>query len=131
MKREMLFASLLLATPALAEDVDCNNAMTQPDMNVCSGKGYQAADRLLNSTYAKLMAAADESDKKRLRNAERAWIAFRDAQCAYETSASIDGTIHPMEVSGCYTSKTIARTKELTSLMNCPEGDLGCKIFRQ
>ena len=130
MKREML-ALMLLAAPAWAEDVDCNNAMTQPDMNFCSGKGYQAADKVLNSTYAKLMAAADESDKKRLRNAERAWIAFRDAQCGYETSASIDGTIHPMEVSGCYTSKTIARTKELESLMGCPEGDPGCKIFRQ
>jgi hypothetical protein len=39
---------------------------------------------------------ADEATKKRLKEAQRAWIAFRDAECDFATSGSRDGSIYPM-----------------------------------
>ena len=36
---------LVAASPAAAQDeIDCNNAMAQQDMNACAAKDYEAAD---------------------------------------------------------------------------------------
>jgi uncharacterized protein YecT (DUF1311 family) len=130
MRLALTLAALAFAAPALAQDIDCKNAMTQMDINICAGKDYQAADKKLNKIYGKLMAAADATDKELLRKAERAWIAFRDAQCEYQASGSSGGSIHPMEVAGCYEALTEAHTKQLEQLIDCPEDTLNCKKLR-
>ena len=68
----------------------------------------------------------DDKSRKLLQVAQRAWIAFRDAECAYTTAGSEGGSIHPMEVSQCLTDLTEQRTKQLTSSANCQEGDASC-----
>jgi uncharacterized protein YecT (DUF1311 family) len=106
--------------PAHAED--CSNAQTQADMNQCAGRNYKAADRILNLVYQQVLAKARESDRNgsggdysyetALRNAQRAWIAYRDADCA-PPPRELAGTISAMEQADCLTQKTIQRTKEL------------------
>ncbi len=109
-------ALLLGAAPAFADEadgIDCNNAMTQSDMNICADKDYRAADKLLNAAYAKAVAGLDAHSRDLLKTAQRAWIKFRDAECAYEAAPNEGGTIYPLEYSGCLTALTMARTKEL------------------
>ncbi|HEY2033069.1 MAG TPA: lysozyme inhibitor LprI family protein [Rhizomicrobium sp.] len=105
---------LLASTGARAGDtVDCNNAMTQMDMNICADREYQRADKALGHAYTTAMSSEDGKGRELLRASERAWIAFRDAECTYEANASAGGSIQPMEYSNCLTELTKARTKQL------------------
>jgi len=109
-------AFLLAASPAFADEadgIDCKNAVAQQDMNICSDRDYQKADAVLNAAYRKAMAGLDAHNRDLLRTAQRAWIAFRDAQCTYESAPNEGGTIHPLIYSGCLTALTMARTKQL------------------
>jgi len=123
MKVGLLLAGLFLTCvlpvgPVLAGDVatdiDCAKAMDQSSMNICADRDYRATDKKLNAAYAKLMAVQDgDLAKTRLRAAQRAWIGFRDAECAFETWENEGGTLHPQVYAGCLKQMTEERTKEL------------------
>jgi uncharacterized protein YecT (DUF1311 family) len=115
----MLFAALV-ASPALAGN--CQNATTTIEMNACAGRTYKAADRELNRTFERAVANARDSDRnvqgsdysyeEALRTAQRAWIAFRDADCK-QPPPPLSGSIATMEELDCLTQRTLQRTKEL------------------
>jgi uncharacterized protein YecT (DUF1311 family) len=94
-------------------DVDCKNAVTQMDMNICADKDFQKADAILNKDYKDATKDLDARTLDLLRKAQRAWIAFRDTECTYETAGSEGGSIQPMEYSLCLTRLTQMRSKEL------------------
>ncbi len=128
MRRLVLSACLVLlatAPAAWAEDCDRNDD-SQSMMNICANVDYQAADAKLNAAYKELVGRNDQASNKLLQTAQRAWIAFRDAECAYTTADSEGGSIHPMEVSQCLTELTDERTKQLTSGANCKDSDPSC-----
>ena len=118
-------AVLAAASSAQAQECDRNDD-SQQMMNICAGEDHQAADAKLNQAYKDLFGRNDDKSRKLLQVAQRAWIAFRDAECAYTTAGSEGGSIHPMEVSLCLTNLTEQRTKQLTSSANCQEGDVSC-----
>lgn len=124
----ILFATL----PALAqEDVDCNNAMAQQDMNYCAEKDFEAADAELNAVWKEARAAAKSLDAeqpdelkgadKALLAAQRGWIAYRDGQCELAGFEARGGSMEPMLVSGCRAELTRTRTKELKSFIGGEE----------
>jgi len=125
MYRSLLLAlSLVLlaasATAGDADEIDCSKAMNQNDMNICADKDYQVSDTKLNAVYAKVMAAlGDENYKTKLKAAERAWVAYRDTECTFETAENEGGSIHPLVYSGCLTKLTNARTKDLQAYLEC------------
>ncbi|MGX5802691.1 lysozyme inhibitor LprI family protein [Bradyrhizobium sp. Arg314] len=128
MRRLFLSACLVLlatAPAAFAEDCDRNDD-SQSMMNICADADYQAADAKLNAAYKDLISRNDQASNKLLQMAQRAWIAFRDAECAYSTADSEGGSIHPMEVSQCLTRLTTERTKQIASDANCKLGDPSC-----
>jgi uncharacterized protein YecT (DUF1311 family) len=112
------------AHPAGAADVDCSDAQTTVEMNFCSEKEFDAADKNLNAQYEKALAYIAESNLDKpydpkswteaMRAAQRAWLTYRDADCKglmpMEWSG---GTGSSSAVMGCMTEKTIARTKDL------------------
>jgi uncharacterized protein YecT (DUF1311 family) len=118
-------AVLAAAPAARAQECDRNDD-SQQMMNICADADYQAADARLNKTYKDLVGEDDEKTNKLLQAAQRAWISFRDAECAYSTADSEGGSIHPLEVSQCLTELTNERVKQLTSGRNCQEGDASC-----
>ena len=128
MRRMFLSACLvLLAGASVAHAQECDRSDdSQQMMNICADADYQAADAKLNAAYKDLVGRNDDNTNKLLQTAQRAWIAFRDAECTYSTADSEGGSIHPMEVSQCLTELTEARTKQLTSGSNCREGDASC-----
>ena len=127
MRRLLLSACLVLAAApaAFAEDCDRNDD-SQSMLNICADADYQAADAKLNAAYKNIVGSNDQASNKLLQTAQRAWIAFRDAECAYSTADSEGGSIHPMEVSQCLTKLTIERTKQLTTGANCKLSDPSC-----
>ena len=120
----------LLAGSAFAHDaepkVDCANAMTQMDINICANEEYEAADKALNVQWAKTRKVMAEWDADidaenrgavdSLMKAQRAWIDYRDGQCDAVGYSVWGGTMYPAVVSGCLTELTQKRTEELKDL---------------
>lgn len=127
-------ALVVSAAGALGEDAapypvtDCSRLTTQMELNACAGVNLQAADAALNKLYRRVMAEADDAAaKEQLKDAERAWIAYRDKRCAYEAGPREEGgSIWPMEMSNCLEQKTAARIRELTKLRGCTAGASAC-----
>ncbi|QLF71089.1 DUF1311 domain-containing protein [Peteryoungia desertarenae] len=120
---------LLMDVPASSEDepaVDCANAMTQMDMNICAGQDYQAADDEMNAQWRKTRALLAEWDKsvesrgetasEQLLAAQRAWLSYRDRQCAVEGAAVEGGSMQPLIVASCLAKLTRLRTEDLSDL---------------
>jgi uncharacterized protein YecT (DUF1311 family) len=80
---------------------------TQIEMNQCAANEYRAADRDLNAFYSKL------EKTKELIAAERAWIVYRDAECAYQVKAVEGGSMAPMVQASCLADLTKQRLKQL------------------
>lgn len=112
--------ALMFASAAHAED--CSKAATQTDMNQCAGRNYEAADKVLNDVFEKAIAKAKQHDhdvegakysyEEALRTAQRAWVAFRDADCA-QPPRELSGSISTMYQANCMTDRTTERTDEL------------------
>jgi uncharacterized protein YecT (DUF1311 family) len=128
MRRILLPACLaLLAGTSILHAQECDRSDdSQQMMNICANEDYQAADASLNKAYQDLIGSEDANGKKLLQAAQRAWITFRDADCAHTTAASAGGSIHPMVVSQCLTKLTNDRIKQLAASANCEEGDVSC-----
>lgn len=123
----LLFGGLLTAAQVHADDEpDCANAQTQTEMTQCAGADYDEADQELNAEYKKvrkLLATrdndADEDGKgavDALVASQRAWVAFRDANCELTGFQARGGTMEPMLISSCMADMSRKRTEELQSL---------------
>lgn len=120
---------LLMDGPAVSQNVgpiECEDAVTQMEMTQCAVQDYEEADQALNAQWKrtkKTMAEWDADLEGDLKGAEqalvvaqRAWIAYRDAQCELEGFQARGGTLEPALVAGCLARLTIERTKDLQSL---------------
>ena len=118
---------LAVAMPARAQFPACSAEMTQPEINDCSHREYMKTDALLNRLYAQIRnQLADSKTQQALVAAEKAWIAYRDSECDFETIDSAGGSIRPMELAECLNNKTLAHIAELKRQLDCAEGDLTC-----
>lgn len=92
---------------------DCGK--NQQAMNLCAEQRYAKADAALNRTYRRnLKAQPDDAARQRLRDAQRAWISYRDKDCAVEAGPrETAGSIWPLQYYGCLERHTMRRTMEL------------------
>lgn len=117
---------LTFAFDTKAQNLDCNNAATQMEMTECAGQEWKAADAELNAVYKQAMAKMREADgylpdylqgaAKTLKEAQRAWIPFRDKACESYGFLARGGSMEPMLVYGCLTTLTQKRISELKEL---------------
>ncbi len=122
-----LLVFLLTTSTAMAQD--CAGT-TQTEMNICSNDAFVAADKSLNATYQEIVGRLGDAANVRAKlvASERAWLAFRDAQCAFAASGVDGGSVSPMIVTDCLTSLTLLRQTELASYLTCQDGDLSCPV---
>ncbi|CAN7556168.1 lysozyme inhibitor LprI family protein [Aminobacter sp. LjRoot7] len=122
-------AGAMLASVASAEEC-YRNDQTQMGMNICAAADYAASDAKLNTAYGDIMKClSDNADaRKMLQDSQRAWIAFRDAECKFASSGVEGGSIQPMIHSGCLQGLTDARVAQLGIYLKCEEGDLSCPV---
>lgn len=102
-------------------------------MNECAAEAYKRADAELNALYDQIVnRLKGENDLAKTRgalvSAQRAWIAYRDAQCAFVGSAVAGGSIQPTIVASCLAELTSKRIADFKTYLNCKEGDLSCPI---
>jgi uncharacterized protein YecT (DUF1311 family) len=125
----MLLALALQASlDAQAREYHCDAPVAQMDMNFCADLDFQRADAELNRVYREEIAGAHQADREIdrsfdrrptaeavLREAQRAWVIFRDAQCIYEAYGEArGGSMEPMVDSGCRARLTRERIAQLT-----------------
>lgn len=78
-----------------------------------SETGYQ--DARLNDAYKSAMNGLSAKNKASLREAQRAWIKYRDKKVS---SVVGDGTMRAIEESSVFLEETMRRAEELESLYN-------------
>ncbi len=106
----------------------CDNPVTQSDMTYCADWQFKKDDAGLNDAYGRLKENYAEipAAKSALTKAQRAWVAFRDAECNLEAAGEEGGTTQPMIFSQCLSRLTLLRTAQLQKRLDCQEGDLTC-----
>jgi uncharacterized protein YecT (DUF1311 family) len=130
-----MISALLLALAlqgsldAQAREHHCSDPQNQMDMNFCADIDFQRADAELNAAWREAIASARSSDREidrrsdqrppqeaKLREAQRAWLIFRDAQCTVEGyEEARGGSMEPMVFSGCRARLTRERIAQLRS----------------
>lgn len=93
--------------------LNCNNPQTQSDLNACEQQRWEAADLELNQIYQSLTPQLSNNRRQQLVKAQRAWIAFRDSECAFHSSVAEGGTMQPMLYYACLANLTDIRNVEL------------------
>ncbi|TNV21736.1 DUF1311 domain-containing protein [Buttiauxella sp. B2] len=119
-----LSLSIVWSANVLADS--CDSATSQAGLNECYSNEYQKQDDLLNQTYKQAMKLATDTQTMQLKAAQNAWIAFRDADCAFLTSGADGASVAPMVHAQCMADKTRERTELLKSTLHCEEGDISC-----
>lgn len=97
------FSTVVAASSAGA----AQNFPTQSELTAKAAADAAEADADLTLLYRKFPKTRE------LIAAERAWIAYRDAECRYEHVSYPNGSMYTMEISMCVTGMTRARIELL------------------
>ncbi|MDO8297465.1 MAG: lysozyme inhibitor LprI family protein [Caulobacter sp.] len=133
MRKALALAALgaLVATPALAVDavkiearytpafqacLDSPDGASTMGMVQCVGVEMQVQDAALNAAYRALIAGMTPDQKAGLQKAQRAWIAFRDADCQSRYSPDW-GSMSTITANMCMLQRTVERTIELEEFL--------------
>jgi uncharacterized protein YecT (DUF1311 family) len=95
----------VVANPCL----DGDKATSTAAMNACIDRERSVWDDILNETYRRLGEKLDAKQKAKLRDAQRAWIASRDATCQFYWDY-YQGTMASPMASSCVNRETARRT---------------------
>ena len=110
-------AAALIGAAALAFAGDAGNlgecTGSTPEMVDCLMAQHAHWDKELTIAYQQTMKDAGPAEKEKLREAERAWIKYRDANCAYYAAG--EGTIARINAAACMRDMTKARAEELST----------------
>jgi len=84
------------------------------------------ADAALDANYKALSPQLDGANQQRLRDAQRAWIAFRDKECSFRAQGGAGGSASALASSACIAELSRQRADALKRQLDCPEGDITC-----
>lgn len=90
-------------------------AAATTDMVECITAENKRQDARLNTVYNALMATLSTARKTQLRDAQRAWLKYRDANCAFYFDPD-GGTMARVAANDCVLSATADRAVELERL---------------
>ncbi len=103
----------------------------QQDLMECAYNDFHQSDAKLNKLYRKLIAAAETADKASksdddnvgnyesdLRQSEKAWVVFRDAECARTSAPNhiLYGLEGDLDYPECLAGMTEERIKQLSAV---------------
>jgi len=122
----IMSAALALLVSA-QDDPECADPQFQQAMNRCAAIDFEQADALLNALWPEVVVRARADDAQidrsydsrptseaRLREAQRAWIVFRDAHCAWEGYGEArGGSMEPLIYESCRAALTRERIRQL------------------
>ena len=113
----------------LAAAQACGSSGVQAELNACAQRDFEAADRRLNAQWRITLAKLRAEDRGNGRDgfgpptadvllkSQRAWLAFRDAQCDLMSQEARGGSMQPMLYAGCRAKLTDERTQSLKQVI--------------
>ncbi|AEG01446.1 lysozyme inhibitor LprI family protein [Methylomonas methanica] len=132
--KPVMLSLILACPPAIADDAkqSClDNANTQREINQCSGLENESADRELNRVYQAILKqhAGDKLFIDSLKQAQRAWLKWRDAEMLAIYPASKEPGYYGSSFAGCWSDQLATMTHERTRqlkkwLDGVEEGDI-------
>lgn len=124
MRKILLPALLLSASIAQANDklytaqysicMERADGVTYPMLD-CIAEELKTQDARLNGAYQKLKSTLSAERKKALLKAQRLWIQYRDANCAFYDDPE-GGSYQRLMANECMLRETAERAKELETL---------------
>lgn len=120
--RALLLATVL-ALPAQAKEPQYSvshercmaNANTTVNMLDCNAAELKRHDARLNAQYKAALAAHGDTQQALLRDAQRQWIKYRDANCGFYAQLT-GGTLDSLNSSNCVLDATARRADELEGI---------------
>jgi uncharacterized protein YecT (DUF1311 family) len=117
-------AIFLLSSVAFAQDnsktystcMDMSGGVTA-NMVECTQNELVVWDKKLNAAYSSTMKTLSPFQKKKLVDAQRLWILFRDASCAFYTNPE-GGTLQQVQYIDCLLTATKTRAIDVEALRN-------------
>ena len=88
------------------------SSATTRDMIGCITAENQRQGSQLNKAYKALMAELPTPRRAQLQNAQRAWLKYRDANCAFYADSD-GGTLARVNANSCMLTATAQRAREL------------------
>lgn len=116
----LLWGTALAPSSAAAQDWQCDpniDLSTQLGLSACAAQTHAYWDGLLNDIYQQVIAGSDPAREDRLRQAQRAWLPYRDLTCQMEAADYAGGSIAPMIASLCLARLTERRTRDLETYL--------------
>jgi uncharacterized protein YecT (DUF1311 family) len=131
----VVFSTLIALVPIASwagdDEIKCNQNGNQLELNACASDEFAKADKELNQTYQALIKK--ESDDQlfisKLRVAQKAWLAFRDADleamfaCSNADVRICWGSMYPMSFFYRKAELTRERTKHLQRVLKEGRGE--------
>lgn len=102
----------------------CGSNENQAEMNACHNAMLKTAEVKLDGLYSQLEQKLE--DKSRLKKARKSWLAYRKAECEFESHGFVGGSIYPTTLSLCYERLTQQQIENIESQVYCVEGDITC-----
>lgn len=113
MKKLFLAVVTLCWVSNAAAVESCQDPQTTAEMRDCAAADYQRVDRELNDVYQKLLKVLDDEGQHKLRESQRAWVKYRDANAELIADSSRGGTLEPLTRVSAMTQMTQERVGEL------------------
>lgn len=103
------------ACMTLQPDGETNSGMIR-----CTVEEHDAWDARLNTAYGAYMQQLDAPRDSGLREAQRAWMSLRDADCSFAASAYEGGSMQNLVQAGCQMDYAAKRTLRLLGWLEGP-----------
>jgi uncharacterized protein YecT (DUF1311 family) len=113
-----VWVSVAVSLTAAQPTNDPCAGMTTAEMRECLNQRYKQADAALNQLYQQLLSQLSKTRQIKLREAQQAWVLFRDKSAAFMASAAEGGTMQPLLSLAALTSMTEKRVAELKELLH-------------
>lgn len=116
--RYIFFVCLLSLSPFLYAKTyeyqgSCSSDLDPDAFEACLSKELSYYDSILNKMYKESLKTGTKKELELLKNAERLWMKFRDADCDFMAFAVNGGLEYQLILDGCLINKTKARIADL------------------
>jgi uncharacterized protein YecT (DUF1311 family) len=88
------------------------------DMRACIHKELERQDARLNRVYQRYSASVAPNVLKSLREAQRAWIQYRNKDCAWAGAPDENATLGPLIIDSCHLDMTVRRANEFEGFLS-------------
>lgn len=114
----IFFSCLLFSLSAASQAAEsCTNESNTAKVIACFQTHLQQEDQRLNTVYKELRAKLTQTGQDLLRDGQRAWLQFRDSDCAWAVHTAAKKKSKPVILAACLADQTSLRADELETYL--------------